>query len=188
MSVPNRGFHPPLPPAPPLPVEAPRPVKVRTASIAIFVIGIIILVAGIAKILPGGIGTGAAFCLWGLILFGLSFIRLPPVKGDEEPPMSGLQKVPGIFYEPTRVFRNLRAHPYWLAAFLTIGVVNAVYYAAFVQRLGPERIVGYTFEEMADSPIKAPADRMEQAKEAALQQEKQPIQRVQTAAKSFVGV
>ena len=102
--------------------------------------------------------------------------------------MSGPQKVLGVFYEPSRVFRNLRAHPYWLAAFLVIGTVNAVYYAAFVQRLGPERIVDYTFEKMADSPIKPPADQMEQAKEAALQQEKQPIQRVQTAAKSFVGV
>ena len=188
MSDPNQGFQPPPPPSPPPPVEAPRPVKLRNASIVIFVVGLLVIVAGVAKFLPGGPGTGAAFCFWGIILFGLSFVRLPPVKGDEEPPMSGLQKVMGVFYEPSRVFRNLRAHPYWLAAFLTIGIVNAVYFAAFVQRLGPERIVDYTFEKLADSPIKPPADRMEQAKEVALQQEKQPIQRVQTAAKSFVGV
>ena len=124
MSDPNQGFQPAPPPSPPPPVEAPRPVKLRNASIVIFVVGLLVVVAGIAKFVPGGIGTGAAFCLWGIILFGLSFIRLPPVKGDEEPPMSGLQKVMGIFYEPSRVFRNLRAHPYWLAAFLiTLSVI-----------------------------------------------------------------
>lgn len=188
MSDPNQGFQPPPPPSPPPAAEAPRPAKLRNASIGIFVLGVLLVVAGIAKFLPGGIGTGAAFCLWGIILFGLSFIRLPPVKGDEEPPMSGLQKVAGIFYEPSRVFRNLRAHPYWLAAFLVIGTVNAVYYAAFMQRLTPDRVVDYTMEKLADSPIKPPPEAMEKAKEDALQKEKQPIQRIQTAAKTFVGL
>jgi hypothetical protein len=102
--------------------------------------------------------------------------------------MSGLQKVLGIFYEPTRVFRNLRYHPYWLAAFLVIGVSNVVYSTAFVQRLTPERIVQFTFEKLESSPIKPPPEQMEIAKADALQQAKQPIQRVQTAAKSFVGI
>jgi len=189
MSDPNQGFQPP--PAPPLPVtevKGPRPDKLRIPAIVLFVLGLIMLVAGIAKLLPGGFGTGAAFAIWGIMLFAFSFIRLPLATGTEEPPLSGLQKVTGIFYEPTRVFKNLRVHPTWLAAFLVIGIVNAAYSVAFVQRLTPERIVDFRFEKLADSPIKPPADKMEQAKADALQAEKQPIQRVQGVLKSFVGL
>ncbi len=186
MSDPNQ-FQPP-PPPPALPPDAPRPVKLFPAAIGLFVVGLIIVVAGIAKILPGGIGTGAAFAFWGILLFALSFIRLPQATSTDDPPMSGLQKVMGIFYEPTRVFRNLRPHPHWLAAFLVIATVSAVYSAAFVQRLTPERIVDYTFEKLEQSPIKPPADQMAIQKDLALQAAKQPVQRVQTAAKSFVAV
>jgi hypothetical protein len=178
----------PPPPTPTAEPKAPRPVKLRPVAIGLFVLGLILAVAGIAKFLPGGIGTGAAFAFWGILLFALSFIPLPQVKGDEEPPMTGMQKVLGIFYEPTRVFRNLRAHPYWLAAFLVIGIVNVIYAQAFVYRLTPERIVEFTMEKMEASPIKPPPEAMERVKEEGLQQAKQPIQRVQTAAKSFVGL
>ena len=185
MSDPNQGFQPP-PPMPPTEAPAPRPGKLRMPAIVLFVLGILLLVAGIAKFLPGGIGTGIAFCFWGILLFAFSFIPLPQTTGADEAPMSGLQKLTSIFYEPSRVFRNLRAHPTWLAAFLVIGIANAVYMAAFVQRLTPERIVEFTMDKLADSPIKPPPDRMEQARENALQQAKQPVQRVQTAAKSFI--
>ena len=191
MSDPNsQDFQSPPPPPPPTAGQAggPRPTKLRPVAIGLFVLGLLVAVAGIAKILPGGIGTGVAFAFWGILLFALSFIPLPQAKGDEEPPMSGLQKVLGIFYEPTRVFRNLRYHPYWLAAFLVIGVSNVVYSTAFVQRLTPERIVEFTFEKLESSPIKPPPEQMEIAKADALQQAKQPIQRIQTAAKSFVGI
>ena len=191
MSDPNsQDFQaPPQPPPPPAgSAGGPRPTKLRPVAIGLFVLGLLLAVAGIAKLLPGGIGTGAAFAFWGILLFALSFIPLPQTKGGEEPPMSGLQKVLGIFYEPTRVFRNIRYHPYWLAAFLVIGVCNVVYSTAFVQRLTPERIVDFTFEKLESSPIKPPPEAMELAKAEALQQAKQPIQRVQTAAKSFVGI
>ena len=189
MSDPNQGFEPP--PAPALPVaevKAPRPVKLRIPAIVLFVLGLIVIVAGIAKILPGGFGTGAAFAFWGILLFAFSFIRLPQTTAADEPPMSAIQKLAGIFYEPSRVFRNLRTHPTWLAALLVIGIANAVYTAAFVQRLTPERIVEFTMDKLADSPIKPPPDRMEAAKEDAMQQAKQPVQRVQSALKGFVGV
>jgi hypothetical protein len=186
MSDPNQSQPPP--PSPALPPDAPRPVALRFVAIGLFVVGLIVVATGIAKILPGGIGTGAAFAFWGILLFALSFIPLPQATSTDDPPMSGLQKVMGIFYEPTRVFRNLKAHPHWLAAFLVIAAVSAVYSAAFVQRLTPERIVDYTFEKLEQSPIKPPPDQMATQKELALQAAKQPIQRVQTAAKSFVGV
>jgi|ERR1051326_1123323 hypothetical protein len=187
MSDPNQEFH--APPTPQVVEETVvRASKLIPYAIGVFLIGVIVCVAGIIKLIPGGIGTGAAFAFWGILLFAYSFIPLPKTKGDEEPPLSGIQKLTGIFYEPTRVFRNLRSHPYWLAAFLTVAIVNAGYTAAFVQRLTPERISEYFNEKIEQSPIKPPPDQMARAKENNYQQLKQPVQRVQTAAKSFVGV
>jgi hypothetical protein len=187
MSDPNQEFQAPPPPTISEP-KAPRASHLLPYGIGLFVIGLIVCVLGIAKVMTGGIGTGIAFALWGILLAAFSFIPMPKTKGDEEPAMSGLQKITGIFYEPTRVFRNLRAHPHWLAAFLVLAIVNAVYAAAFVQRLTPERIVDYTMEKMESSPIKPPPEAMGKIKEDALQTAKQPIQRVQTTAKSFVGI
>ena len=181
-------FQPPPPPAVMAEPKAPRPVKLRPVAIGLFVIGLILVGLGIPRIVSGGAWTGAAFCVWGIILFVFSFIPLPQTTGSVEPPMSPVEKLTGIFYEPTRVFRNLRAHPYWLAPFLVISVLTAVYFAAFTQRLGPERIVNYTMEKLEQSPIKPPPEAMEQAKQDALEQASQPIQRVQTVAKTFIGV
>jgi hypothetical protein len=166
---------------------ASRPTQLRPFAVGFFAVGLIILILGIARVLPGGFGTGAAFVFWGILLFAFSFIRLPQTTATDEPPMSGVQKLVGIFFEPSRVFRNLRSHPRWLAAFLVIVLVNIAYSNAFVQRLTPERIVNHTFEKMEQSPIKPPPDKMEQAKEDAMGQAKQPVQRIQGAAKSFVG-
>jgi hypothetical protein len=189
MSDPNsQEFQAPPPPQLVVEPKAPRPVRLRPVAIGLFVLGLLIAVAGIAKFLPGGIGTGAAFAFWGILLFALSFIPLPQVKGDEEPPMSGLQKVLGIFFEPTRVFRNLRVHPHWLAAFLVISIASVVYSTAFVTRLTPEVITEFTMRKIEEGPIKPPPEAMEGMKVEALQQAKQPVQRVQTAAKAFVGV
>lgn len=186
MSDPNVEFQAPPPVLPD--AVAPRPTKLRPVAIGLFVVGLLLLVAGIAKILPGGFFTGVAFVFWGLLLFALSFVRLPEATGAEEPPMSVGQKLVGIFFEPTRVFRNLRWHPHWLAPYIVIALLSIAYNAAFVQRLTPERIVSYTMDKLEQSPIKPPPDRMEAAREDALNQAKQPIQRVQSAAKSFVGI
>jgi len=118
MSDPNQGFQPPpAPPLTPTDVPAPRPVKLRVPAIVLFVLGVIMLVLGLLKVLPGGFGTGVAFAFWGILLFAFSFIPLPRPASGDEPPMSGIQKLLGIFFEPTRVFKNLRSHPYWLAPF-----------------------------------------------------------------------
>lgn len=187
-SAPNsESFQPPPPPTPPAgEPPAPRPVKLRPAAIALFVIGLLLAGLGVAGVLPGGIWSGAAFAFWGIMLFAFSFIPLPRTSGTEEPPLPAWERILGTFYEPTKVFRNLRAHPRWLVAFLVITVVTNIYTVAFFQRLTPDRIVNYTMEKLEQSPIKPPPDQMERAKETALQEAKQPVQRVQTVAKSFV--
>jgi hypothetical protein len=179
-------LEPPPPTEPPTLVEAPRPVKLRPVAIGLFVLGLLAVGLGVGKVLPGGIGTGAAFAFFGILLFALSFIRLP-LPDPNEAPMSGIQKITSIFYEPTRVFRNLRSHPYWLAALLTIGFANIIYYNAFNSRLTPERIVDYTMEKMEQSPIKPPPEQMENTKQDQLADRTQPARRVQNAAKTFIG-
>jgi hypothetical protein len=180
-------FQPPPPPNPPEEIQAPRPRKLRPVAIGLFVLGLVLIGAGLAKLLPGAATTGGSFAFWGIVLFALSFIRLP-LPDPNEPPLSGVQKVLGVFYEPTRIFRNLRSHPYWLAAFLTIGIVNLVYANAFFQRLTPERIVEYTMEKLEQSPIKPPPEAMEATKQDALQAATVPARRVLSTAQSFVGV
>lgn len=188
MSDPNSQFQPPPPPTiQPEPV-APRPTKLRPVAIGLIVVGVIALIGGIGKFLPGGIGTGILLIVWAILLFAFSFIRLPQPKGTEEPPLSVLERLTGIFYEPSRVFRSLRWRPEWVAAFVVVVAVNVIYTNAFFQRLTPERIVDYTMDKLAESPLKPPPEQMERMKADNLQQAKQPIQRIQTAIKTFVGV
>jgi hypothetical protein len=186
MSDPNQEFQPPPPPATIVEPERKRPAKLLWAGVVLVVLGIIICVGGIAGFIAGGIGTGLSLAALGVLFFALSFTSLPNVP-DAPPPMSTVQRLTGIFFEPTNVFRNLRAHPRWLAAIMIIGCLNAAYAAAFFYRLTPDRIVNYTFDKLADSPLKPPADRMEAAKQQALDQAKLPLARVGNAVKTIVG-
>lgn len=183
MSDSNVGsFQAPIPPAD---SPAPRPVRQRIPAIVLCVLGVLIAVGGALKFIPGGVGTGGALAFWGALLFGLSFVRLP--APDAPAPMSAMEKLSGIFYEPTRVFQNLKPHPRWLAAFLVISSVSVIYAAAFTQRLTPERIVSYTADKMAATPF-IPPEAVQRAREEGLEQAKNPVQRVGTAIKTFVGV
>jgi len=185
MSDSNVGsFQAPIPAAD---APAPRPVRQRIPAIVLCVLGVLIAVGGALKFIPGGVGTGGALAFWGALLLGLSFVRLPKPAPDAPPQMSAMEKLSGIFYEPTRVFQNLKPHPRWLAAFLVISSVSVIYAAAFTQRLTPERIVSYTADKMAATPF-IPPEAVQRAREEGLEQAKNPVQRVGTAIKTFVGV
>jgi len=187
MSDPNaREFHaPPPPPAPE--AAARRPINLRIPAIVLFVLGVLILVAGIPKIVPGGIVTGIVVAITGLCLFGLSFVPLPPLTPDAPPPMSPVERITGIFYEPSEVFRNLRRHPRWLLALVIIAVFNIGYGVAFAQRVTPQRIVDYLTEKMAQTPF-IPPEAVQRAKTEQLEQLTNSVQRVQTAVKSICGL
>src|SRR2546421_784149 len=115
MSDPNQGFQPPPPPAIEPEPERRRPANLLYAGIALVVIGIIVIVLGIVNVVTGGVGTGGAACALGILLAAFSFIRLPAVP-NPPPKLSTAGTLTGIFFEPTSVFRNLRAHPQWIAA------------------------------------------------------------------------
>jgi hypothetical protein len=176
------------PPPPPL-AEPPaeRPTKMRPVAIGLFVLGLVVVVLALVKVLPSPSGAfgGGFLCLTGIIVFGLSFIPLPRVESAEGP-LSPAERVLGIFYEPSRVFRNFRAHPRWVAAFAIIALMNVLYAAAFVQRLTPERIVNYSSDKLAESGFLS-AERVEKGREQQLEQAKNPAQRVITGINSICG-
>jgi hypothetical protein len=115
-------------------------------AIGIFAVGLILLVLSITSILSVGAGVGIVLCIMGVVLFALSFIRLPAVPNPEAP-MSWFERVMGMFYEPSRVFRNVRSNPNWLAPFLVVWVLSAIYGTAFIQRITPQVIVEHTVEK-----------------------------------------
>src|ERR1700752_1734144 len=180
---------PPPPSTPEAEPQAPRPTKLLwPIAIGVFVLGLIFVGGGLAKLLAGGAGTGAALCFLGVVLFALSFIRLPLLP-NPEPPLSWFERVTGIFYEPSRVFRNLRFHPAWIGAFLAIWVLTTIYSTAFVQRITPERIVDHTIEKVGQMGAFAPPpEAMNQMRVDQLDALKNPVQRVGGALKSLVGI
>lgn len=136
-------------------------------AIGVFAVGLILLVLAIARILPIGAGVGGSLCFLGVVWFALSFIRLPAVPNPEAP-LSWFDRVTGIFYEPSRVFRNLRSNPNWLAPFLVVWVLSAIYATAFIQRITPQVIVEHTVEKTTqtfnlppDAATKLRTDQME---------------------------
>ena len=190
MSSTNEDFQPfSTPPAPEEKPAVPRPTKLRPFAIGFFVLGLLILVGGITKMIPGGIATGAALCFAGILLIAFSFIPLPDIATEEEP-LSFFDKLTGIFYEPSRVFRNLRLYPRWVGAFVVIAVLTAIYSFAFVQRITPERIVEHMTQKVAEMgpPFAPPPERIEAMKETQMSQLKNPVERVQSVAKSAIGL
>src|SRR6266478_8906854 len=186
MSDPNQEFQVPPPPAIGVAPERQRPANLLWAGVALVVIGIIVLIGGIANFIPGGLGTGGAICALGVLFFGFSFISLPYVP-EAPPPMSTAGRLAGIFFEPTGVFRNLRAHPRWLAAILIMGCLNAAYITAFYYRLTPDRIINYTMDKLEESPIKPPPEAMAKARTQGVAQERSPIFQAGKAVKTIIG-
>jgi hypothetical protein len=155
----------------------------RIAGIIIFVVGVLLILCVVLKIIPGGavwMNSGFLAVIVGGAVFGLSFIRRPPPEADAPPPLSPAERVMGVFYEPARIFQNLRHHPRWLAAFLVIAFSAALYNVAFVQRVTPEAIaqtLNVQFDKLVESGW-MPAERAEKAKEQNLAAAKSPASRI----------
>lgn len=180
---------PPPPPMPETKPRSPRPVKLLPIGIGLAVLGLIVVGGSFTGYIPGGRSTGAAICFLGVVLIGFSFIPLPAIPETEEP-LSFFDKITGVFYEPARVFRNLRYHPRWIGAFAIICVLTAIYTFAFVQRITPERIVDHTTQKLAEMgpPFAPPPEVLDKMKTEQLQSMKSPVERIGGAVKQFVGI
>lgn len=156
----------------------------RLAGIILFALGLVLVICSIARILPGAASPGAYAIFIGLIVFGLSFIK-PHTNGAEAPaPLSPAERITGIFYEPARVFQNLRYHPRWLAAFVVIALLGIsagfggiLYTVAFTQRVTPEVIAATMIDKVIESGWIPPAQAPE-IREQAIELAKSPVQRV----------
>jgi hypothetical protein len=149
----------------------------RIVGIAIFVIGLLIVVLGFGRILPGAGSTGVFVMLCGGVVFGLSFIK-PHDPGPNAPPdLSPFEKITGVFFEPGRIFDNLRYHPQWLAAFLVIAVCGFIYQVTFTQRLTPEVIAASQIDKAIEGGW-VPADKASEIREQAISAAKAPTARV----------
>ena len=189
MSASNESFHVPPPPATEAQPRAPRPVKRRPIAIGIFVIGLVLCIGLAAKLIPGTVSTGVMVAIFGILLFAFSFIPLPVIP-DAEAPMSFFDKLTGIFYEPSRVFRNLRAHPHWVGAFVVAVVLTAIYSLVFVNRITPERIADHITQKVAEmpAPFTPPPAAIEQMRNDQLAEMKNPIRRAGAIVKAGVGM
>jgi len=190
MSASNESFQAPPPPVmPETKPRAPRPVKLRPFGIAFFVLGLLVMGAAIPGVIPGSIGTAAALCFFGILLFAFSFIPLPVIP-NEEAPLSFFDRITGVFFEPSRVFRNLRLHPQWVGPFVVVIVLSAIYTFAFVQRITPERIVDHMTQKVAEmpAPFTPQPQVIEKMKTDQLAEYRNPIQRAGTVVKSSIGL
>ena len=159
----------------------------RLAGIIIAVLGLVLAVLSFTKVVPGMTQTGIILCLFGLLIIGLSFVPKP--ESDDTPRMSTLETLTKIFYAPAEVFQNLRRHPRWLAAVVIIAVLAAVFTNAFIYRLTPEKVVGYTIDktkEMSWLDDKARAE-IEKGRAAAIEENKNVVSRTVTAVTGFAG-
>lgn len=185
MSDPNQEFQ--APPPPPIEAEPERqkPKNLMFIGIGLVVVGIIVAVLGIVGMITGGAGTGGAFCALGVLFFAFSFIRLPAVP-NPPPRMSTVGTLTGIFFEPTNVFRNMRAHPQFMAAIVIAGLMNGLYVAAFVKRVTPEKIINFTVDKLEESPIKPPPEALAQMRTQGVEQQKAIGQQIGNVLKAVV--
>lgn len=151
---------------------------------AVFGAGVLLIVAALLKVL--GYGPGAALCFLGLVLLGLSFIPRRSVE-DAPAPMSFFEKLGNIFFEPSAVFRNLRAHPRWFGALLLITLLSFAYTTAFTYRLTPERIVSFTLDKVAEK-FNIPPEQAARMKEQQIADAKAPAKVAGNAVTTFVGL
>lgn len=159
--------------------------KLRYVAASILVIGLIIAVAGALKALPvGTTGIGGSLTFAGLILVGLSFIR-PPDTTDAAPPRPVVSNLLGIFYEPARVFENLRRHPQWVAPLVVIALVSLLFTTFAVPRITPERIASHLSEKVAESGF-APPEAPEKIREDTLRGFTTPVGRTAAVVSQFV--
>ena len=162
----------------------------RIVGVTIAVVGVLLLGAGIVPRTHGGsslIGTGIFGLLVGGIVFGLSFIRQPDPGPDAPPPLSPAERITGVFYEPSRIFQNLRFYPRWLAAFLVIVLCSVIYQVAFTQRMTPEKIATVTADKVIEGGW-IPADKQDQFRQKSIDDAKSPVGRIPAPLNTASGI
>lgn len=111
----------------------------RMVGVVIFIGGLLLLLSNLLLKVQGVRGLSILVMFIGAAVFGLSFIPRPVHGADAPAPLSPIDRITRVFYEPEPVFKNLRYHPRWLAGFLVLAFFGTVYQVALTERLGVER-------------------------------------------------
>ncbi|HZG54806.1 MAG TPA: YIP1 family protein [Pyrinomonadaceae bacterium] len=158
----------------------------RIVAIAVLVVGLLLLITGVMQILPGAATPGGALVFLGIVMLGLSFIRRESAAPDDAPPMSESEKITAVFYEPARVFQELRARPHWGTAFLIIALSVAVYQFAYTQRIGADTVALAAFDKTVEGGF-IPADRAAEMRERTAADARRPFAKASGAINGVVG-
>lgn len=165
----------------------------RIVGIIVFVVGVLLIAGIFLGIIPGGgswFWSGVVGIISGAAIFGLSFVGSPQPAADAPPPLPPAERIAGVFYEPARIFQNLRHHPRWLAAFLVIAFSAVLYQTAFTQRVTPDAIaqaINSRMDKLVENGWMTP-ERAEIAKEQTLESVKSPAARISTPLSTIGGV
>jgi hypothetical protein len=111
----------------------------RMAGVIIFICGLLLLLSNLLLRVQGVRNLGIFGLCIGAIVFGLSFIPRPESESEAPAPLSPIDRITRVFYEPEPVFKNLRHHPRWLAGFVVLAFFGVTYQVALTERLGVER-------------------------------------------------
>lgn len=159
----------------------------RLAGIVTAAVGFVVCILSIVGVIPGLTGTGIALLLLGGLVIGLSFIDQPTDPGVER--MSTGSTLVNIFFSPSEVFRNLKSHPRWLVALLTMSILGSMYSMLFHYRLTPERVANYTIDKTLEMPLMndQAREQIEKGRAEAIAQAKSPVRQAGTVVGSFAG-
>jgi hypothetical protein len=157
----------------------------RTYTYVAAGVGLLLIVASFLKV-GVGLMPGIGLLFLAAALFGLSFIGPGRAVEDAPPRMPFFEKLANIFFEPSAVFRNLRAHPSWFAALLISALLSFAYTTAFTYRLTPERIVSFTLDKVAER-FNLPPEQVARMKEQQIADAKSPAKIAGNAVTTFAG-
>lgn len=160
----------------------------RSIGFIVAALALVLLILSIMKILPGFTITGTVLLLLSILIIGLSFIP-KPTPGSELP-MPLAQSLVKIFYAPAEVFRKLQFHPRWLVAAIIMAIFSAGYNSAFLNRLTPEVVVGYSIDRAKEMPMvnDEARNKIEEGRAIAIKENKSLAGRLAQAINGFVGL
>lgn len=162
----------------------------RFSPLIVVAVGVVLLILGLAKIVPQLSSAGGMLIFFGLVWFGLSFIPQPEAVSDE-PPTPVWETLTKIFYAPAEVFRNLRRHPRWFVPLLITTVLSSLYLFAFYERVTPKKIVDFMVEktEQASASMGAqmPPEALANVRKEQTEQITNPVYKFGNAISGFAG-
>lgn len=157
--------------------------------------GIYLIAGGVAVVvlsLRGGVYaasptyllTGLLAVFTGVVVYGLGFIRPHRPGPDAPPPLPFIKRVAGLFYDPPRVFENLREHPRWFGTFVLLVACSFAYQTAYFARVTPRAVVSARVDRAVEGGWLS-ADVAPLVRERAMKDYRSPLASVSTWLRPF---